>query len=563
MKTSATMTMGKASKNKQSATLAWRSSLSQILAVSVKNFVLLGYGMTLGFPTLLIPVLSSHNTDEPFSLGEEGLSWVGSISMICVPFGCFMSGMLTQPLGRRRSMQLINIPFVAAWLLFYFSSEIWHIFVGLALAGLSGGLMEAPVLTYVAEITQPHLRGILSSTSSMSVIGGSMIQFILATFLNWRTVALVSAFVPIIPFCLLFLIPETPIWLLSKKRYVEAKESLAWLRGWVSIEEIDKEYNDLFDQVQTSRGIGNEGFQADNGTSNPANTYGQAVNTEIRKRTKLETVKLFKKRNFIVPYLLVSFVFFLSHFNGLSPVQTYAVSIFSSFKAPIDKYHATALLGVVEVIGCITCVSLVHYFGKRVLTFLSLGGTAICFLVIGTYAHLANITSLLSDNSNSTVSNITSHIIERETSGANAWLPMILFIIAAFFSHMGIRVLPWILTGEIFPNEIRAIASGIAATSFYVFGFICNKVFLSMVSGLTLPGTFWFFSSMSFLGLIVLFFTLPETEGKTLHDITNHFAGKMKLGNNVLRNNEDSGYSFHNEGFVDDNKNKSDVESKF
>lgn len=557
--------MGNLRGNKQAKSLAWRSSLSQILAVSVKNVVLLGYGMTFGFPTLLIPALSKSNKDEPFSLDDEGLSWVGSIGLICVPFGCFVSGIVTQPLGRRRSMQLINIPFVAAWLLFYFSSEIWHIFLALILTGLGGGLMEAPVLTYVAEVTQPHLRGILSSTSSMSVIGGAMIQFILATFLNWRTVALVSAFVPIIPFCLLFLVPETPLWLLSKKRYAEAKESLAWLRGWVSIEDVDEEYKELFQQVQTSKGIGNQGFQADNGTTNISVDHEAAnektSNSEIRKRTKLETVKLFTKRNFVVPYLLVSYIFFLSHFNGSSPLQTYAVSIFSSFKAPIDKYHATALLGVVEVLGCITCVSLVHHFGKRLLTFVSLGGTALCFLVIGTYAHSSHITTLIGSNNNVSISNITSHVIEMETTGVKAWFPMILFILSAFSSHMGIRVLPWILTAEIFPNETRSIASGISATSFYIFGFICNKIFLSMVSSLTVPGTFWFFSSMSFIGLVVLFFTLPETEGKTLHDITNHFAGKIKLDNNVLRNKK-TDQSYHNGGFVDDNKNKSDIESK-
>ncbi|KAK9870531.1 hypothetical protein WA026_008095 [Henosepilachna vigintioctopunctata] len=308
-------------KGKELDSQTWRCTLSQVAAVSVKNIVLLGFGMTLGFPTLLIPRLSGSDSEEKFSLGQEGLSWIGSISLICVPFGCFVSGMITQPLGRRRSMQLINIPFIASWLLYYFSSEIWHVFLALGITGLSGGLMEAPILTYVAEVAQPHLRGILSSTSSMSVIGGVMIQFILGTFLNWRSVALVSVFVPILSFNLIFLIPETPIWLLSKKRYAEAKESLAWLRGWVQVEQVDKEYKEMFKNIQISSGIGNSSFQADNG-STPVNSTVQEGedkrngNIEMRKRTKMETLMLFKKRNFIRPYILVSYIFFLAHFNG-------------------------------------------------------------------------------------------------------------------------------------------------------------------------------------------------------------------------------------------------------
>ncbi|KAL3282157.1 hypothetical protein HHI36_005352 [Cryptolaemus montrouzieri] len=522
--------------------------------------------MTLGYTTLLIPVLSG-NGDSEFSLGPEGISWIGSVALICVPFGCFLSGMITQPLGRKRSMQLINIPFMASWLLFYFSTKIWHVFAALALSGLAGGLMEAPVLTYVAEVTQPHLRGVLSSTSSMSVISGSMIQFILSTFLKWRTVALCSAVVPIFSFCLLYVIPETPTWLVSKKRYKEAKESLAWLRGWVEIEKVDKEYKELFAHIQMSRGIGNSGFQLDNGQMQ-GNVNGEINKTrnetnQNRKRTKTETLKLFKKRNFIRPYLLVSYTFFLSHFNGMSPVQTYAVTIFSSLKAPIDEYYATALLGIVEFFGCVSCVCLLRHIGKRVLSFISLIATAICFLVIGLYSYFFHINTLLENkNSNTTVSNSTVHPENvLKDSHEYSWVPLVLIISAAFVSHMGIRVLPWILTGEMFPNETRAIASGITATSYYIFGFVCNKVFLSMINTFTLPGTFWFYSSMSFIGFIVLYFILPETEGKTLQEITDHFAGKSSLGNKVYKRRKNI-TGINNEAFNDNTSRRTDIESK-
>ncbi|KAK9870533.1 hypothetical protein WA026_008097 [Henosepilachna vigintioctopunctata] len=164
----------------------------------------MGYGMTLGFPTLLIPILSKQDNGEPFFLKTEGLSWIGSIGMICVPLGAVISGLVTQPLGRKKSMQLINIPFCVAWLFYYFSNKIWHIFIALIINGLAGGLMEAPVLTYVAEICQPHLRGMLGSASTMSVIAGMMIQFILGTFLKWRSVALCCGVMPIVSFNLYF-----------------------------------------------------------------------------------------------------------------------------------------------------------------------------------------------------------------------------------------------------------------------------------------------------------------------------------------------------------------------
>jgi len=77
-------------------------------------------------------------------------------------------------------------------------------------------------------------------------------------------------------------------------------------------------------------------------------------------------------------------------------------------------------------------------------------------------------------------------------------------------------MLPWILIGEVFPAEIRNSASGFAGGVGYIFGFLANKLFLLMLSALTLPGTFAFYASVAFFGTVVLYFTLPETEGRTL-----------------------------------------------
>lgn len=65
-------------------------------------------------------------------------------------------------------------------------------------------------------------------------------------------------------------------------------------------------------------------------------------------------------------------------------LQTYAVSIFQTLEAPIDKYYATLILGILQLLGASICVLLVHYTGKRPLTFFSTVTAGICcFLVAG------------------------------------------------------------------------------------------------------------------------------------------------------------------------------------
>lgn len=106
--------------------------------------------------------------------------------------------------------------------------------------------------------------------------------------------------------------------------------------------------------------------------------------------------------------------------------------------------------------------------------------------------------------------------IPKQEKNNLAWIPLILLLGSAFFAHLGIRLIPWILIGEVFPASVRSTASGIVSATGYIFGFLANKLFLQMLATLTMPGTFWFYSVVALTGAIVLYFTLPETEGRTL-----------------------------------------------
>lgn len=109
------------------------------------------------------------------------------------------------------------------------------------------------------------------------------------------------------------------------------------------------------------------------------------------------------------------------------------------------------------------------------------------------------------------------------------WLPLTLLLLSAMFAHMGIKLIPWMLIGEVFPASVRSGASGISSGTGYMFGFLANKLFLRMLATMTLPGTFWFYSAVALVGAVVLYFILPETEGRTLLEIEQHFSGGKQL----------------------------------
>lgn len=88
----------------------FRRALPQFCVVGVKNLILLGWGLILGYPTILIPGLQykgENSTDQPdFVLGDEEISWIASINLLCVPLGSLTSGLLMDPVGKRRMMQV-------------------------------------------------------------------------------------------------------------------------------------------------------------------------------------------------------------------------------------------------------------------------------------------------------------------------------------------------------------------------------------------------------------------------------------------------------------------------
>ncbi|XP_043491640.1 facilitated trehalose transporter Tret1-like isoform X1 [Polistes fuscatus] len=460
----------------------YREALPQCCAVGAKNLVLITFGSTLGFSTILIPELQSKNSEIPATIEE--ITWISSLNLFLVPLGCLVSGPISQYFGRKRTMMLANIPFIMAWLIFHYSYNTTMLFIALALTGLTGGLIEAPVMTYVAEVTQPRLRGMLSATSSMSVILGVFSQMLGGSLANWRTVAMVNLAYPIICFTALLCVPESPHWLAAKGRTKEAESALCWLRGWVNPIHVKTEFTGLCDIIRK-----------------PVDAMSE----------KEKFWKSYKKKTCYAPFILVTIAFFIGAFGGTSILQTFAVVIFEEMSAPIDKYTAAVFLGIAELVGTVICVSTIHFTGKRMLTFFSLVGIGFCLLLAAIYGYLNDNLIIYGENS--------------------SWIPMTLLIAAAFLSHTGIRLLPWILAGEVFPVTVRSGATGAVGSIGYIFMSIANKTFLYMKTGITLSGTLLFYALVNCVGGIVLYYILPETEGRTLREIEEHYAGVQNLKN--------------------------------
>uniref|UniRef100_A0A182NQQ7 Major facilitator superfamily (MFS) profile domain-containing protein n=1 Tax=Anopheles dirus TaxID=7168 RepID=A0A182NQQ7_9DIPT len=482
----------------------FRRILPQILASTAKNFLLLDLGMAVAFPTIVIPALrgiKNRAPDEFLHFTPQEASWFGSIAYICQPVGSVLSGIILEPLGRKRSMILVNIPHIIGWFMLHFAGSLDQMYTAAILLGLGVGFMEAPIVTYVGEICQPSIRGILTSCAGVAVMLGFFMVYLLGTVTTWRTTAAICASIPIATMIAICFVPETPMWLLSKNRADDALSSLQWLRGWVSPKAVEQEFQEM------------KRYSLNSAKCALCQKSGATTcqHPPLTEWTKLK--ELMRKRN-LRPFVLVMLFFVFGQLSGLTGMRPYLVQIFQAYGVPLDANWATVSTGLLGLIANIVCMVSIKFVGKRRLALTSMMVTAISCISLSIYAF------------NTFPPGWTSFDNHPETSHVSSmgYIPMVLFFMLAFFTSVGVLPVPWILLSEVFPFRNRSLACGITAALHYVMSFVTTKTYFNLESAFSLPGVILFYGVMGIIGLGFVYFFLPETEKRTLEDIELYFS---------------------------------------
>lgn len=91
-------------------------------------------------------------------------------------------------------------------------------------------------------------------------------------------------------------------------------------------------------------------------------------------------------------------------------------------------------------------------------------------------------------------------------------------------SMIGLLPIPWTMTAELFPIEIRGVAHSIAYSIANLLMFASVQSYVSLVSIFNgAHGVQWFFAVVALAGLVYALIFLPETHGKKLKDIESYF----------------------------------------
>ncbi|XP_068209999.1 facilitated trehalose transporter Tret1-like [Palaemon carinicauda] len=446
------------------------SVLRQVLFGLVVAFSTLMTGFTSAWPVVL-PKLQEN--PRSFNVTDQDVAWLVSVQGIVGMCTSLLSGHMVEYFGPRKLLLINLFPTFGLWLLMAFTSFLSVLYLCRIGLCISTYIIKSFFQAYIAELCQAKIRGAIAALPELIISVGVLVIYILANFFSYEVVTALCA-VPFLPlFFLAIFLPESPYWLMRRNRTDDVKASLQRLRG-----------------------------QREN------------VNNEVKVLTRTSKVQVsawsqiheLRKRENILPILLVLSILSLREISGQTALFSYSVYMFRQAGVEMDAFLCTVLLGCVRVVTTIIAVPALDRAGRR--PFL-IGSSVIC----GTSQLVIGFTLLM------------------EIPGAS-WVPLagLLIYVAAF--GLGQAGIPWILMGELLPTPVRSIGSSIITFTYCLLMFIVNYIFFWLLANIRLGGTLCLFAFANVILVIIAYFWLPETKGRSLENLEVAFVKRKRLDQN-------------------------------
>lgn len=230
------------------------------------------------------------------------------------------------------------------------------------------------------------------------------------------------------------------------------------------------------------------------------------------------SIREFAKPSLLRPFVISMAIHFFQQSTGINAVMFYCATIFRKAGFQDKSTMVSILIGVIQLFAAAVSILMIDRGGRRFL--LIVGGAGMCLscFSMGAYFYITINAAPKSGGGGETayygldlswvaVTSVAVYIV----GFAMAWGPC-----------------TWLIMSEIFPVKARGAASGIATLFNWFCSFVITKTFNLLVDELTAAGTFWFYGSLAFLGVVFVYVCVPETKGKSLEEIQIYFESKGK-----------------------------------
>ena len=498
-------------------------------------------GFLFGFDAGIISGVMAYAGPE-FGLSDLQNGWAVSAPTFAAMITMLFTGRLSDIIGRKKILIVVALLYAISALTSAYATGYHMLWIARFIGGIAFGaaLIIAPI--YIAEISKAEGRGKLVSVQQLNIVLGFFAAFLSnyyfnkafsagdSTFLTeenvWRWMLGVEFVPAIIYFVLMFFVPKSPRWLLTRARNEEAKKILVGMHG---------------DEM------GNQETTAIIDSLNKAN----------KEETKVKLGDLFKPAlKFVLTVGVI--IGILQQVTGINAIYFYATSIFKQTGIGTDAaFSSGVLLSFTTVVFTIVAMMLIDKMGRRPLLLYGIGGIAISLLICAygfnqaTYQLTENEVENFTFNEKSQLTSITDKVYNsdvefknalKEALGNQAYLDnegtiieaavtmnatLVLIGILGFIACFAFSLGPvmWVLLSELFPNRYRGLAIGFVAFLNSFASWIVQFIFPWELSNLGNAMSFAIFGIIALIGFFIFLRILPETKGKSLEEIERDLVG--------------------------------------
>jgi SP family arabinose:H+ symporter-like MFS transporter len=436
-----------------------------VLVASIGGFL---FGFDLVVIAGALPFLEQY-----FHLSATMKGFAVSSAILGAVTGPLVGMWFTEKIGRRKTMMLAAAFFMVSTVGSSLAATIWDFGVWRFMGGVGIGLamMSSPI--YIAELSPPHMRGVLVNVNQLSNVIGINLAVIVGYFFSfegygWRWMFMAQAVPVVLLIGGLLLIPESPRWLASRGRSKEALDVLTRINGKEVAE------NEL-----------------------------TQIDTELKQETG-SFKELFQPGVKIALFIGIVLMIF-SQINGVNMMLIYAPSILAEAGITIGTNAILSSIPVYLLILVTTIVAfgLIKKFSRR-----SLLITSVVFMALGHVIMAINL--------------------------QQHWPPiftLIPMLIGTGAFTLGLAPLSWVIVSEIFPNRVRGKALAVVCFFLYAASFVTAQFFPMLTHWFTEKfqspaGVYWIFAAICSCCALFSWKMVPETKGLSLESISEFWRNR-------------------------------------
>jgi len=438
-------------------------------------------GFLFGYDTAVI----SGTTEDVkvfYNLTDSQQGWYVACAILGCIIGVLPAGKLSDAFGRKPVLMMAALLFSVSGIGCATYSTFDQLVIYRIIGGVGIGIASIIAPLYISEISIPKYRGRMVSCYQLAITVGIFGSYLansailklsqtvqyesgfMKLALNdqvWRSMLGMEA-VPALLFLLVLLpIPESPRWQIVKQQDNKALRTLGKIYSPEKAREEVAEVRDV-------------------------------LSREIKSDWRL----LFKP-GFRIALIVGVCLTMLGQFMGVNAVFYYG----PKFLKEAGLTNTASLdfqvwVGLVNVLSTILALMVIDKIGRKKLIYIGVSGMVILLIGIGLFFHSVAAGQALS-----------------------TWILFGLILAYVFSSAISISAVIFVLLSEMYPVKVRGTAMAIAGFSLWVGTYLIAHLTPQLTTYLSLSGVFWLFGFMCFPYLLITYFLVPETTGKSLEEI--------------------------------------------